>query len=44
MKIDRDAVLLAKKLVRGFISFSGMVIFVNVLILLAIKIIRNFIL
>ena len=44
MKIDRDAVLLAKKLARGFISFFGIVIFANVLIILAIRIIRNFIL
>jgi hypothetical protein len=44
MKIDRDAVLLAKKLARGFISFSGIVIFANVLIILLVRIIRSFIL
>ena len=44
MKIDRDAVLLAKKLARGFISFSGIVIFANVLIILLVRIIRRFIL
>jgi hypothetical protein len=44
MKIDRDAVLLAKKLARGFISFFGIVIFANVLIILLVRIIRSFIL
>ena len=44
MKIDRDAVLLARKLARGFISFFGIVIFANVLIILVVRIIRNFIL
>ena len=44
MKIDRDAVLLARKLALGFISFFGIVIFANVLIILVVRIIRNFIL
>jgi hypothetical protein len=44
MKIDRDAVLLAMKLARGFISFFGIVIFANVLIILVVRIIRKFIL
>lgn len=44
MKIDRDAVLLARKLARGFISFFGIVIFANVLIILVVRIIRKFIL
>ena len=44
MKIDRDAIVLAKKLARGFISFFGIVIFANVLIILVVRIIRNFIL
>ena len=44
MKIDRDAIVLAKKLARGFISFFGIVIFANVLIILLVRIIRSFIL
>ena len=44
MKIDRDAIVLAKKLARGFISFFGIVIFANVLIILLVRIIRRFIL
>jgi hypothetical protein len=44
MKIDRDAIVLAKKLSSGFISFFGIVIFANVLIILLVRIIRRFIL
>lgn len=40
MKIQRDAIELADKLIRGFMSFFGIVIFANILLMIVAQIIN----
>jgi hypothetical protein len=40
MKIQRDAIELADKLIRGFMSFFGIVIFANLLLMVGAQIVN----